>query len=99
MSFDVNVLSSKPVIKAAANMQNDGGSGGNLGYMMQRKHKEKKDHQYESVFANRPEYDVIDFQKNIYLMDEEKFSFTKFVEQVIKSVLKIFGKDIKKFQK
>ena len=25
MSFDVNVLSTKPVIKAAASMQNDGG--------------------------------------------------------------------------
>ena len=37
MSFDVNVLSAKPVIKAAASMQNDGG-GGNLGYMAQGKH-------------------------------------------------------------
>lgn len=43
MSFDVNVLSSKPVIKAAANMQNDGG-GGNLGYMSQeRDERNKKD--------------------------------------------------------
>ena len=41
MSFDVNVLSSKPVIKAAANMQNDGGAG-NLGYMSQgrKEHEE-----------------------------------------------------------
>lgn len=92
MSFDVNVLSSKPVIKAAANMQNDGGSGGNLGYMMQREHREKKDPQYESVFAKRPEYDVIDLQKDIYWAEDEKLSFAKFVEQVVKAVLKIFGK-------
>ena len=40
MSFDVNVLSQKPVIKAAANMQNDGG-GGNLGYMSQGRRGEQ----------------------------------------------------------
>lgn len=91
MSFDVNVLSSKPVIKAAANMQNDGG-GGNLGYMQQGGKKEKKEQSYESVFAKRPEYDVIDLQKDIYLPEDEKFSFAEFVEQVVKAVLKIFGK-------
>ena len=42
MSFDVNVLSTKPVIKAAASMQNDGG-GGNLGYMAQGEKQEKQD--------------------------------------------------------
>ena len=34
MSFDVNNFSmSEPVIKAAVGTNNDGGSGGNLGYM------------------------------------------------------------------
>ena len=42
MSFDVNVLSTKPVIKAAASMQNDGGAG-NLGYMAQGEKEEKKE--------------------------------------------------------
>ena len=31
MSFDVNVGRNEPIIKAASNMNNDGGSGGNLG--------------------------------------------------------------------
>ncbi|HCB11440.1 MAG TPA: hypothetical protein DEO94_04780 [Cyanobacteria bacterium UBA11991] len=46
MSFDVNnIARTEPVIKAAANMNNDGGSGGNLGYMggggRQKKKEEK----------------------------------------------------------
>ena len=45
MSFDVNVLSAKPVIKAAASMQNDGG-GGNLGYMAQGEKQEKQERRY-----------------------------------------------------
>ena len=44
MSFDVNIGRAQPVIKAAANMNNDGGSGGNTGYMMRgRKKQEQKD--------------------------------------------------------
>ena len=42
MSFDVNVLSVKPVIREAANMNNDGG-GGNLGYMQREKNGEEKE--------------------------------------------------------
>ena len=42
MSFDVNITSTKPVIKAAANTNNDGGSGGNLGYMMSGNGQNKK---------------------------------------------------------
>lgn len=44
MSFDVNIGRAQPVIKAAANMNNDGGSGGNTGYMMRGcKKQEQKD--------------------------------------------------------
>ncbi len=42
MSFDVNIGRPQPVIRAAANMNNDGGSGGNLGYMMRGKRKDSK---------------------------------------------------------
>lgn len=42
MSFDVNIGRTQPVIKAAANMNNDGGSGGNLGYMTREKKKINK---------------------------------------------------------
>lgn len=44
MSFDVNIGRTQPVIKAAANMNNDGGSGGNLGYMMREKKKNQQEH-------------------------------------------------------
>lgn len=44
MSFDVNIGRAQPVIKAAANMNNDGGSGGNTGFMMRgRKKQEQKE--------------------------------------------------------
>ena len=44
MGFDVNIGRAQPVIKAAANMNNDGGSGGNTGYMMRgRKKQEQKE--------------------------------------------------------
>ena len=43
--FDVNVLSTKPVIREAASMQNDGGAG-NLGYMQQGE-SEQEEKNYE----------------------------------------------------
>ena len=51
-SFDVNVLSTKPIIREAASMNNDGGAG-NLGYMAQgeKKKEEKKHLQDESIFC------------------------------------------------
>ena len=48
MSFDVNIGRSEPIIKAASNMNNDGGSGGNLGYMMRG--KKKKDENNSNIF-------------------------------------------------
>ena len=64
MSFDVNVLSAKPVIKAAASMQNDGG-GGNLGYMAQGKKEEKEERKYldESIFMNENKGDIFTLDK------------------------------------
>ena len=54
MSFDVNIGSAKPVIKAAANTNNDGGSGGNLGYMMSGNGQKKKENQ-GSLFSSKPD--------------------------------------------
>ena len=54
MSFDVNIGSAKPVIKAAANTNNDGGSGGNLGYMMSGSGQKKKENQ-GSLFSSKPD--------------------------------------------
>ena len=49
MSFDANIGRPQPVIKPAANMNNDGGSGGNTGYMM-RGRKKKNENENNSVF-------------------------------------------------
>lgn len=51
MSFDVNIGRSQPVIKPAANMNNDGGSGGNTGFMM-RGRKKKDENNTRSLFSS-----------------------------------------------
>lgn len=56
MSFDVNIGRSEPIIKAASNMNNDGGSGGNLGYMMGGRRK-KEDQDKGSLFDNKDKFD------------------------------------------
>lgn len=48
MSFDANIGRPQPVIRPTAGMNNDGGSGGNTGYMM-RNRKKKKENE-KSVF-------------------------------------------------
>ena len=89
MSFDVNVLSSKPIIKAASSMQNDGG-GGNLGYMSQGRNQEEKERKYldESIFLKQNEGDIFGFDKEPEMPDEN-FSLAKFVANIIVSVKKL----------
>lgn len=89
MSFDVNVLSSKPIIKAAASMQNDGG-GGNLGYMAQgRRKEEEKEKKYldNSIFLKQNEGDIFGFEKDLE-MPKEKSMVEKIVD-FVKKILKI----------
>lgn len=90
MSFDVNVLSTKPVIKAAASMQNDGG-GGNLGYMSQgrRKKEEEKKYLEENIFMKQQGNDIFTLDKEPE-MPEDDFSFTKLIANIINSVKKFF---------
>lgn len=94
MSFDVNVLSTKPVIKATASMQNDGG-GGNLGYMAQGRKKENKEKKYleENIFMQTPGKDIFDFDKEPE-MPEENFSITKLISDIIKSIKNLFIKNV-----
>ena len=82
MSFDVNVLSTKPVIKAAASMQNDGGAG-NLGYMAQGEKEEKKERKYldESIFMKKDEGDIFSFEKEPE-MPEEKSPISKVIKKI-----------------
>lgn len=69
MSFDVNVGRPQPMIKAAANMNNDGGSGGNTGFMSRRR---KKDfNPFSSVFDDEKELDT--FQMASKLPNEKEF--------------------------
>ena len=92
MSFDVNVLSTKPVIKAAASMQNDGGAG-NLGYMAQGEKEEKKERKYldESIFMKKDEGDIFSFEKEPE-MPEEKSPFSKLIEQIVNVFKILLGK-------
>jgi hypothetical protein len=92
MSFDVNVLSTKPVIKAAASMQNDGG-GGNLGYMAQGKREENEERKYldKSIFMKPQGEDVFSFDKEPE-MPEENFSISKIIAKIILFIKKIFLK-------
>ena len=92
MSFDVNVLSTKPVIKAAASILNDGG-GGNLGYMAQGRKKENKEKKYleENIFMQTQGKDIFDFDKEPE-MPEEKFSIAKLISDIIETIKNIFIK-------
>lgn len=87
MSFDVNVLSSKPIIKAAANMNNDGG-GGNLGYMSRGRKKDEKEKKYleESIFLNKQNDDIFGFDKNFELPKDKSIidRIIDFVKKILK---------------
>ncbi len=89
MSFDVNVLSSKPVIKAAANMQNDGGAG-NLGYMSQgRKEQEEKE---INIFAQKPEIDTFTMSGNYDFEVDENFDIKEWLKDILLKIKKLIWK-------
>ncbi len=91
MSFDVNVLSVKPVIREAANMNNDGG-GGNLGYMQQGQKEEKeKQHKLDESIFGKKEEDIFVSKKDLEGF-EEGFSIIKAIESLIEKIAKIFAK-------
>jgi len=90
MSLNVNIASSKPVIREAANMNNDGG-GGNLGYMMQGEQDEKKHKSDFSIFSQMPEKDTFGLEKDLKLPKEE-FSLTKLITKIICSIKNLFTK-------
>lgn len=88
MSFDVNVLSSKPVIKAAANMQNDGG-GGNLGYMSQGRKENESQKEEINIFAQKPQIDTFTLSSGKIELPEEETNLWDLIKDFI---LKIFKK-------
>lgn len=92
MSFDVNSIGNKPVIREAASMNNDGG-GGNLGYF--EGGEGKKDHKSnESIFASEQEEDTFKKENTPETLVFE-FSLSNIIAKVIlffKDLLKNFTK-------
>ena len=88
MSFDANIGRPQPVIRPTAGMNNDGGSGGNTGYMM-RGRKKKDDKENKSVFDSGLGVDYFDSITGIgkSSKNEELFEcswFDKLVDRFIK---------------
>ena len=76
MSFDVNIGRSEPIIKAASNMNNDGGSGGNLGYMMRGK-KKKQDQNINIFDSDKQKFDSFEFSTSFGMKEPELFNEDK----------------------
>ena len=87
MSFDVNVGRSQPIIKAAANMNNDGGSGGNTGYMMSGRRK-KDANPFGSVFANEEETDVFQLSSKLPKTQEYPQEKGSWLQGLINKIVK-----------
>lgn len=91
MGFDVNPLNNKPIIREAANMQNDGGTG-NLGYF-ENEGGQKKKKDPDSIFSNDKDAEdafVHESDKDITI--EEDFSIAKFIAQIIFNIKSFFKK-------
>ncbi len=88
MSFDVNVLRTKPMIRETANMNNDGG-GGNLGYMQQGRNegKDKKKRLDESIFGKKE--DDLFIGKSDLNFVEEDFSIIEWLKNILQKLVQI----------
>ena len=87
MSFDLGVLSSKPIIKAAASMQNDGGAG-NLGYMSQGRQQKEENQDEFNIFTPKPEVDTFTFSGTAEQPDVE-FSLKEWIYELFESIKNI----------
>lgn len=93
LDLNMNISSSKPVIREAQSMQNDGG-GGNLGYMAQGENEEKKQQQYADVsIFNKAETDSFSFEKDFKVPEkEEEFSIIQMLKDFVQKIIKVFVK-------
>ena len=90
MSFDVNVLSSKPIIKPASSMQNDGG-GGNLGYMFQGRRQGEEDKR--NIFELDNGVDTFGKDNKVaFSIDDYQISFMDLLMDVLESIKNFFDK-------
>lgn len=74
MSFDANIGRPQPVIKAAANMNNDGGSSGNTGFMMRGQRKKEKENS-KSVFDANIELDTFEMISKLPKDSDKRYGF------------------------
>ena len=86
MSFDVNIGRHQPAIKAASNMNNDGGSGGNTGYMMSGQNKKKKKDQNIFDFNDQEKKDTFEHYQELNKQPED-ISPTGFIKNFIKKFM------------
>ena len=89
MSFDANIGRPQPAIKPASSMNNDGGSGGNTGYMMRGRKKDKKNSL--NIFGSDTVSEIDSFElscglpKKITMPEETKKSwFNNLLDNFIK---------------
>ena len=85
MSFDVNIGRYQPAIKAASNMNNDGGSGGNTGYMMSGQNRKKKNNQALFDFDTNDEKDTFEHYPKIN-NDEEEKNIKNLIKNIVKKI-------------
>lgn len=83
----------KPMIREAANMNNDGG-GGNLGYMRQRKKDKNQKRQYfdQSIFGEKKEVDIFGKSEELDFVVDDEGSFFDFVGNLFKKIAKAIAK-------
>ncbi len=86
MSFDVNIGRSQPVIKATANMNNDGGSGGNTGYMMSGRRKDDKKN--KSLFSSDMSGDSFEMASKLPVDDIEYPNEGSWLDRIINKIKK-----------
>jgi hypothetical protein len=88
MSFDVNIGRSQPIIKAASNMNNDGGSGGNTGYMM-RGRKKDNEKSKKNLFDGNVEIDSFEMKSKLPQNDYPDYPDEEsWVGNLIKKIIK-----------
>lgn len=90
MSFDANIGRTQPMIKPATSMNNDGGSSGNTGYMMQGR-RQKKDDENKNIFDKGTDIDFLDLKSKLPTDEEKKYGyknswFDNIVEKFIKQL-------------
>jgi hypothetical protein len=87
MSFDVNIGRTQPIIKAAANMNNDGGSGGNTGYMMRGRRKDEEKNK-KNLFDETSEIDSFEMKSKLPKSEIENLDNGSWIDNLIKKIIK-----------